>query len=168
MEGGGLGLDGKLMLAQTINFILFWALFARFVAPSFFKFIKKLGVDEEERVTLLSGLQKKDDEAKATAEELLKEARVEAKMILQEAEKTAKSQREKLLKEATDEAHEIRVKAEGQIETLKRELMADVRSQVIKTSKKLIEVILKDTITKERQKEIVSQAFDKLPKHIDA
>ena len=58
MEGSGLGIDLKLMLAQTINFLLFLFLFGKFIVPNFFKFIQKEKKEEEERIKILEDLER--------------------------------------------------------------------------------------------------------------
>jgi|SRR3989338_8330797 len=166
MEGSGLGLDLKLMLAQTINFVLFTALFARFVAPSFFEFLKKQRKDEEERQAILVSLQKKKEENDEQIQELLKETRLEVKIIMQEADKEAKASREKILSEATVEAQEIRQKAKKQLEIERVTMMGNLREQIIRTSHQLVNTVLRDVISKTRQKEIIIEVVKKLPENI--
>ena len=64
MEGSGLGIDLKLMLAQTINFLLFLFLFSKFIVPNFFKFIQKEKKEEEKKKKKKKNIKKKKKKKK--------------------------------------------------------------------------------------------------------
>ena len=162
MEGSGLGIDLKLMLAQTINFLLFLFLFSKFIVPNFFKFIQKEKKEEEERIKILEDLEKQKQNQQEALNATLKDAKTQAKNIIIEAEVMSKKQREKLLNEAINEAHEIREKAKKQLETDRVGLLSEIRSHIIMTSKSLVETALKDRLGKKEQSEIILNLVKKL------
>lgn len=164
MEGSGLGIDIKLMLAQTINFVLFWVLFAKFVAPKFFAFVKKQKADEAERQALLTNLQKREDDAKSVADGIVKEARSQAKLVLADSVKNAKMANDKLMQKAQEEVSELKQKAKLQLQSQQDSMMADIKNQVIKTSQVMVETVLKDVITSAEQEKIMKEVVSKLPK----
>ena len=67
-----LGIDGKLLLAQMINFVLFFFLVKKFIVKPFTTFLNQERTNEEEKNKLLEKL-KKSEEAGIEAEKKMKE-----------------------------------------------------------------------------------------------
>ena len=67
-----LGIDGKLLLAQVINFVLFFILVKQFMVKPFTSFMNQERINEEEKNRMLEKL-KKSEEAGIEAEKKMKE-----------------------------------------------------------------------------------------------
>ena len=95
-----LGIDGKLLLAQIINFVLFFILVKKFVVKPFTAFLNQERKNEEEKNKLLDKL-KKSEEASQEAEKNAKaKMKKEFDLLFIQAKKEAQNIRADLIKQA--------------------------------------------------------------------
>src|SRR3989344_4531891 len=78
----GLGIDLKLLIAQIINFGLFFYVFKRFLAKPFVSFIDEEKQKEAERETSLQKAKKLEDELLKKEQQAQEKARKVAKLSL--------------------------------------------------------------------------------------
>ncbi len=159
-----LGIDGKLFLAQLVNFGLFAFIFKKFIYKPFMDYLAKQQGEENERAKLLTDLQKKEEKLEAKQKEVLAEARTEALIIMKEVEKTAAAKRQELLQAAQEEATKMKQKAEKDVEDDRARMYDEVRDNVVKLSETLTTSVLKDFIDEKQQKAILDKVFEKLQK----
>lgn len=150
-----LGIDIKIILAQIINFALFFLIFKKFMSEPFFKYLEKEQKAEEDRKRLLEDLQKQEEQIRQTREKMLKEAQKQTKEILQQAKKTADQTRQELIKKADAEAAEIRDKARKQINEEKSQMYKDLERHTLKTSALIAKNALSQIIDEREQKKII-------------
>src|SRR3990167_7297238 len=98
-----LGIDLKLLLAQTINFVLFFIIFKKFLYAPFLKFLDMERKNELEKQRLLKDLQEKETGLEKREQEVLADARAQALQIMKTAEETADKKKKEILKNAHDE-----------------------------------------------------------------
>lgn len=159
-----LGIDTKLMLAQIINFALFFFIFKRFISKPFFRYLKEAESKEQEKEKILADLKMQEEKAKERAKDILDTARDEATVLVNEAKKTALSQREEMIKKASEEAIEIKSKAKKAIEEERNGLYQEAKERIVETSTLIAKAALKDYIDETRQKELVKRIFEKIDK----
>ncbi|MCL4364381.1 hypothetical protein M1328_04030 [Patescibacteria group bacterium] len=125
-----LGIDVKLLIAQLINFALFFFIFKKFIAKPFSKFLNIEVEKEKEKEKILTDLKQKEE--KMLNEE--KKARNRAKQQFDEAIKSAKEEaakvRENLLIEAKTESEEVVARGRKQIEEEKEKMEKDVKKNI--------------------------------------
>jgi len=149
-----LGIDGKLLLAQIINFVLFFILVKKFVVKPFSAFLNQERKNEEEKSRFLDKL-KKSDEAAVEAEKKMKEKmKKEFDALFIQAKKEAQSLRTDLIKQAEADAQDIRDKSKKLLEEEKNALYREVKDKIIKTSLMIVENTLKDALDETSRKKV--------------
>lgn len=161
-----LGIDSKLLVAQMVNFALFFVLFKKFMAKPLMEFIKKNHDIEKEKERLAQKALAAEQKNAEKVEEELKKARAEASEIVADAKATAKKVEEQLLKKAQDDVVAMKAKATTQLEQDKKELLAQERDAVVKASSSLVKAVLADVLDKKSQEQIMD-AFLKKAKSVN-
>lgn len=161
-----LGIDSHLLLAQMINFIIFFILFKKFMAKPLIEFIKKQHSVEREKERLAQKALADEEKNAAKVEEILKKARQEAAEIIADAKITAKKVNDELLKKAHDDVVSLKAKASLQLENDKKELMAQQHDAVVRASSALVKTVLADVLDKKSQEQIMD-AFLKKAKSVN-
>lgn len=159
-----LGIDGKLFLAQLVNFALFAFIFQKFLYKPFKAYLEKQQNEENERGRILVELQHKEEKIEAKQKEVLAEARSQAFAIVKKAETMAHAKRQELLKETHEEVAKLKQKAEKDIEEERARMYDEVRDRVVKMSETLTASVLKDFIDEKQQKGLLEKVFEKLQK----
>lgn len=149
-----LGIDGKLLLAQMINFVLFFILVKQFVVKPFTVFLNQERKNEEDKAKLLEKL-KKSEEAGAEAERKMKEKmKKEFDVLFVTAKKEAAVMQADLIKQAEKEALDIKEKNLKMLEEEKNLLYREVKDKIIKTSLMIVESTLKDSLDESERKKV--------------
>lgn len=157
-----LGIDGKLLLAQAINFIIFYFIFNKYISKPFSKFLKKEQSIEQEKHELLMKLRSGEEqrleeetkmkkEMKRLAEEEIKKARTDAEHI--HAEIVAKAQKE---------AAEIIKKGHEQIASERQQLHSEVKKNIGEMSMILISKGLNEYLSPELKKDLTRHILNNL------
>jgi len=151
-----LGIDGKLLLAQIINFVLFFILVKKFVVKPFTAFLNQERKNEEEKNRLLDKI-KKSEEASLEAENKMKEKmKKEYEVLFIKAKKEAQSLRTDLIKQAETDAQEIRDKSKKLLEEERNSLYREIKDKIIKTSLLIVEKTLKESLDEPSRKKVTS------------
>lgn len=151
-----LGIDIKLLIAQVINFILFFIIFKRFVSKPFFNYLHEAQKKEKEKDRIVTELAEREEKAKETEKELFKKARTDAEAIMTDAKKTAAVQAANIIKKAQSDATDIKEKAEKVLDEERRELYAEVKKHVVETSAAIAKSALADYLNEDKQRELTT------------
>ncbi len=162
-----LGIDLKLLIAQLVNFILFFYIFKRYIAKPFSQFLKTELDKEKEKERILQEIKKKEEmftlEEKRIKEKIKKEYEEALKNTKQEAMKV----REKIITQAKKDAEEIILKARRQIEEERNEMLKEIKQKAIDLSLLIVEKTLSQFIDKEMHKKINQQILKNFIKRAD-
>lgn len=151
-----LGIDGKLLLAQIINFVLFFILVKKFVVKPFTAFLNQERSRDEEKSKLLDKL-KKSDEAAIEAEKKVKEKmKKEFEVLFVQAKKEAQSLKADLIKQAEADAQEIRDKSKKLLEEEKNALYREVKDKIVKTSLMVVEKAFLESLDESSRKQVTN------------
>ncbi len=151
-----LGIDGKLLLAQGVNFVLFFILVKKFIVKPFTTFLNQERNSEEEKNRLLDKL-KKSDEAAVEAERKIKEKmKKEFDALFVQAKKDAQNLRADLIKQAEFDAQEIRDKNKKLLDEEKSTLYREIKDKIIKTSLMIVEKALKESLDQSSRKQVTN------------
>ena len=149
-----LGIDGKLLLAQMINFVLFFFLVKQFIVKPFTTFLNQERKNEEEKERFLEKLRKNEEVA------VQMEAKMKAKMkkdfdaLIIQAKKEAQDLKADLVKQAEEDAEEIKNKTRKLLEEEKKALYREVKDQIVKTSLIIVESALKESLDEPSRKQV--------------
>ena len=149
-----LGIDGKLLLAQVINFVLFFILVKQFIVKPFTIFLNQERKNEEDKNKILEKL-KRSEEAGMEAERKMKEKmKKEFDVLFVQAKKEAHDMRAELIKQAESDASEIKDKNKKLLEEEKNLLYREVKDKIIKTSLMIVESALKESLDEVSRKKV--------------
>ncbi len=151
-----LGIDGKLLLAQMVNFVLFFILVKKFVVKPFTTFLNQERSRDEEKNKLLEKI-KRSEEASLEAEKKMKEKmKKELEVLFIQSKKEAQTLRADLIKQAEDDAQEIRDKNKKLLEEEKSTLYREVKDKIIRTSLMIVEKALKESLDESSRKQVTN------------
>ncbi len=159
-----LGIDTKLLIAQTVNFLLFLFIFKKFLYAPFTAYLKNEREKENEKERLLKDLQDKETQLDKKEKEIIDDARAQALKIMKNAEDSAEKKKKELLDKAHSEVTEMKLKAKQDLENEKDKLYDGIRAHVIQTSKTMTESVLKDFVDSKNQQIMLEHIFKELKK----
>lgn len=157
-----LGIEGKLLIAQLINFVLFFYIFKKYIVGPFVKFLNQERKNEKEKEELLERLKKGEEELLVKEEKMKDKVRKEKEELLDKVKKEAQSFREEILGEAKKEAEIIKAKARKEVEEERSKLYQDVKNKVADLSVLMVEKALRDFLDEESRKKITSYILKNL------
>jgi F-type H+-transporting ATPase subunit b len=149
-----LGIDGKLLLAQVTNFILFFILVKKFVVKPFTSFLNQERKNEEEKNKLLDKLKKNEENSIAAEKKAREKMRRESDQLFVQAKKEAQNLRNGLIKQAEADAQEIREKSKKLLAEEKSSLYREVKDKIIKTSLMVVDSALKESLDEPTRKQV--------------
>lgn len=157
-----LGVDLKLLIAQLINFGLFFFIFSKFIAKPFLAYIADEKRKDAERSRLNELAVKQDADLVKKEEEMKVRLRKEYDKALSEAKHEAESVKANLMKDAKKDAEEYVTKAQKQMQSDKLAMEREIKERIASLSVLLIEHGLKDYLTVDMQKGVTKQLLNHL------
>lgn len=157
-----LGIDGRILLAQFVNFsVLVFVLWRFAYKPT-------LDILEERRLKVEKGLDDADASAKKlqnTKEEskqLLIKARQEASAIIESAQKQADERQQEVVTKAEKEIQAITEKEREKIKTEKEAVMTQLKNEVSGLVLAGLQQFLSENMTDQRDQAVISKIVNNL------
>lgn len=158
-----LGIDIKLLIAQLVNFGIFFFIFQKFISKPFFAYLKKQKQEEETRAEFAEEIEKRKAKLDAEDAKLEKERRTKLEKALQQAKADAEEVKHEIIETAKKEAAVIVEKGHAQIAEEKKELYKDLRQQIASVSMIVVEKALREYLTDDAQKKITQNIVKHIP-----
>jgi F-type H+-transporting ATPase subunit b len=159
-----LGIDFKLLLAQLINFGLFFFIYKKFIAGPFVSVMKSEKIKDAERKKMNEEVARQKEtliqQEKASKEEIHKKTEESLKAVRHAAD----AERVALLAKAQEESKEIVKRASKQIEEERQQMEKQYKETLAKMSVMTVEHVLKDFLTEDMQKQINARVLSNLEK----
>ncbi len=133
-----LGIDLRLLIAQVINFVLFFIIVKKFIMAPFSKFITDEKQREKDKDKLLQDAKKIEEGLVLKEKEFNEKSQKELKKLLDDAKKRAEALTDEILEKAQKEAESIKNKMKTQMEAERDALYRDVKSKVADLSIELV------------------------------
>lgn len=159
-----LGLDYKLLIAQVINFGLFFLLFKKFIAKPFLNLIKEEEINENKNEQLKSKLLKQDEEIELKRNSLKEELVKKEDELITSAKERAKSIELKIIEDAEDQAKRLKHDALIEVESERQDLYKQLKNKISELSLIIVDKALKEVLNEETKKKITSAIIKNLPK----
>jgi len=151
-----LGIDIKLLIAQLINFGIFFFIIAKFVAKPFTKFLNEERNKDEEKVNLLDKLKRSEEVAVESEKKMREKVKKELDIIFAQSKKEAQEMKGELVKQAESDAQDIRDKSKKLLEEEKNILYREVKDKIVKTSLIIVEKALKESLDESSRKQVTN------------
>lgn len=159
-----LGIDLKLLIAQLINFGLFFYIFKKFIAEPFGKYIDSEKAKDTEREKYLADAKTERDRIDEQAIKIRAEIKKESNKLIEETKEAASKLKEKILDEARIETEEIKEKAKKIMEDERKALYKDFQDKVVELSLMIVNKTFKDVLTDDIKKKITERLLKNLPR----
>lgn len=161
-----LGIDIKLLIAQIINFVLFFLIIKKFIAKPFLQFLNQEKQKEAEKEKLMEKILKQEEEYKNKEKELQNKIKKEMNLVLNEAKKDAQKIKNDMLDQAKKETEAIKANARGEMGKEKEALYREVKEKVSDLSLLLINQALTDSLDEESRRKITQKILNNLGKNV--
>lgn len=156
---GSLGIDVKLLVIQTVAFlVLLWVL-SKFVYPVLANMLETREAAIKKSAKAAQEAEQKADEAKAEMEHLLDEARHQASKIMASAKAEAASVVEAADTAASERAERILADAHAQIEKDVSAAQKALRDETINLVALATEKVVGKTVTPDIDKKVIASAI---------
>lgn len=159
-----LGINGKLLFAQAVNFLLVLWLLNRFV-------FKKLIIHLEERkgriergIALSEKAKREMERIEEARKRELEKARQEAESFLQKARASAQQKEREALSLTKQRVESILLQAKQDAQRSKQDAMKEARGEIVKTALLFAEKVLARTFAKEDEEGMIKEALEQLEK----
>ena len=156
------GLEGKLFIAQIINFAILLFILKKFL----YKPIAK--IFEERQAKIKQGLEDAQNAQKTLLDannqktEILKTARIDADKILDSVKKSSENLKQQSAEDARKQAMDIIDNAKKQAQDEFDKISKQVGLMSVDLSKKIVSKVLSEVFTEEDKNVILSKAVDKI------
>jgi F-type H+-transporting ATPase subunit b len=152
-----LGVDGKLLLAQAVNFAVLFFVLRRFAYQPMLDFLEKRANRIEQGLKDAEAAQIKLGEMEAKEKTVLAEARTEAKSIIASAEASAKQRATEHVAETEVQVKRLLADAEVKISEEKDKAMAGAKEEIGELVMLSVEKILREKIDATKDKELLEK-----------
>ncbi len=157
-----LGIDGKLLMAQIVNFLLFFILIKKFVLKPFNAFLAQEKKQDKEKEDALEKIKKTEEQMAEQDKKLKEKAKKEIGVLFEQAKKDARDLRADLLKQAELDAQEVRNRTKKLMGEEREALYKDVREKIADLSMHLVTEGLKDSLDAETKKKVTARILKNL------
>ena len=159
-----LGIDLKLLIAQVINFGLFFILFKKFIAKPFLNLIKEEEDNEQKKEQLKEKLLKQDEEIESKRNSFKDEIDKKEEEIVASAKERGKAVEKKIIEDAETQAIRIKQDAAVEIASEKQDLYKQIKQKIVELSLIIVDKSLKNVLNEETKKRITASIIKNLPK----
>jgi len=162
-----LGIDYKLLIAQIINFGLFFFIFKKFIAGPFMNFLSREKKNEAEKQKALVLALNQEEKMKEEEKKARTEMKKEVDALIKQAKQDAGRVREEMIGRAEKEAAEIVERAKKQLNEEKTALYKELKNRTGEMSVLLINKALNNYLDEESRKKLTRYILNNLTKEIE-
>ncbi len=162
-----LGIDIKLLLAQIINFVLFFILFKKFMSTPFLKFLNQERKKDEEKHKALELIKKQEEEISIMEHEMRKNAKKQIDAMLEQAKNDAEKIKQDIVAQAQKESDQIIAHGKAAIETERTTLYKEVKNRSVDLSMLIVNNALKEYLTEDAKKAVTQHILNNVSKEVN-
>lgn len=157
-----LGLDIKLLIAQMVNFAIFYFIFQKFVAKPLLSYIKKQKDDEKKRHNLTSELETAKKQLDEEKSEMVKAMNTKQKELINESKKYADELKADLLAKAKKQADDLVASGKELLEEERRRAKEELEQYVKIAAKNALMKSLADKLDEDTRKKITKEIVNSI------
>lgn len=161
-----LGIDPKLMLAQVVNFVLFFIIVKKFIAKPFTQFIANEKKKEKDKEQMQEEIRKSEETCLVKEQELKSKTKKVMTDALDEAKKEAAEYKSGMMRQAEKEVSEMKVKANKQTLDEREELHRQMKDQTLNLSVSIVTEALKESLDEESKRKVTKHILSNMPSQI--
>ncbi len=157
-----LGIDLKLLVAQLLNFLLFFILIKKFMVKPFLSFLDNEKKQDKEKEEALAQIKKTEEALIKDQEKAKAKTREELETFLKKAKKDSQQIKDEMILEAQKEAGEIKSRMDKQLSEERESLYRDIKKQITEVSLNLVSEGLKEALDESDKSKITKRILMKL------
>lgn len=157
-----LGVDFKLLIAQVVNFILFFIIISKFIVRPFMVFLDQERKKDKEKEDALAKIKSSEESIVNEQSKAKLRSKKELDIILDQAKKDGILIKQEILEDAKKEAENIKLRMKEQLNEEKENLYKDIKKQITDLSTQLVEQALRDNLDEESKKKITQRILRNL------
>lgn len=154
-----LGINGKLLLAQMVNFIILLIVLYKFAYGPILKMLNERTRKIEKGMKDAEASTKKLEEIAEKEKGILDEARAHAKDMVKRSEDAAVMQGEEIVISAKNQTEKMLEDARKQIEQEKTKILAEAKAEIATLVMSATEKIIDEKLDENKDKELIEKAI---------
>lgn len=162
-----LGIDFKLLLTQVINFAIILFVLKKLLYKPILRILKDRKSKIEEGLAWTQKAKEEEEKLAKMKQEVLREARDEARVYLNNAKKDALQLKEEILKEGKAEVAQMKKRLEEETKSQSEEMAKRLTAQTVDLALSMIKQIWPEVVNTEKQHEIVAKRLKQIHKQYD-
>lgn len=162
-----LGINGKLLLAQAVNFLLLLWLLNRFVFQKIFASLEKRRQEIEKGIALKAKAEQDLSRIGVLERETLNQARGKAEQVLSGAAQRAQEVEKGIILKAREKEEQMLRDARKRAENEREELMQEAQGRISSLAFLAAEKVLAKTLTKKEKERLLKESFGNIRKDAD-
>ncbi len=155
---GQLGIDGRILVAQLVNFAILLFLLHRFLYNPIVGILQKRTETIEKSIADARALEERMKASELMQQQMMEKTRAEASEIIEQAMKLAEQKRTSALKKAKEDVQQIVVDAREKINIEKEQMLLEAREQFAE----LVVTAAKSVLTEGSDKHITPELVKKV------
>lgn len=154
-----LGIDGKILIAQLINFVILLLILRHFVYKPLLSLLEKRRQTIEDSQSKAEEIQKQYAEFQVEHEKRIEKAKADANDIVEKAKTASETMRQETLATAQVEAENLITRAKEEIEREKERLMQELKGEIGSLVVAATSKIIGTEINSKKQSELIEEAI---------
>ena len=152
-----LGIEPILLLAQIVNFLIIIIVLSRFLYKPILTMLEKRKKEIEEGVRLTAKVREDEAKFEEKKERMLATARIEAQEILEEARKQAKGEEKDIIAAAHKEAETIVAKGKEDVARARVEMEKGVRDSAVELAAAMTRRLVSGILSSSDQHKLITK-----------
>lgn len=161
-----LGIEPILLLAQLINVGILFFVLKKFLYQPILKMLDKRKAEIEEGLALTQKMAKEETKLKLREEELVSQAKKDAKALLEETKKQLEAEKKEIIADAHKQASEILAKAHKTAEAAKEQAMDEVREEAVALASQMVVKLAPEVLSTDDHRKLIAVSLKELHKTV--
>lgn len=157
-----LGVELPLLLTQIVNFAVLLVILTKLLYKPILTGLRERRKKIEEGLAFTEKAKREEEKLTKRQEEVLQDARDEARQIIENAKKDAKRVKEEIIVEGKSEVEALKERQEKELKSRLEELEAQVSRHTVDIASEMVKRLLGDLITTDDQHRIIRKQLERL------
>lgn len=161
-----LGIQPILLIAQIVNFLIIFYLLKRFLFKPILTMLDKRKHEINENLERADRMAKEEEKIKEKQENMLVEAKKEAKTIIEQAKKQQDVLKKETIAKAHEEAQEIIAKARVQAEKNAKDQEEQMRKHAVELASAMVTKLVPEILSSDDHRKLIQTHLKDLEKRV--
>lgn len=159
-----LGIELPLLLTQIVNFTIMLVILTKLLYKPLLKSLEARRKKIEEGLMFAEKTKQQEEKLVQKKQEMIKEARDEAKVIFENTKKEAQKMKEELVEEGKHEVEGMKTKLLKEMEAREEKMERELMSQTVDIASSMVTRLLGDILGSDEQHKLIHRELQKLEK----